>query len=326
MIFQTKDIWTRPILPVWAVGTVLAVCFFCFVTSCILRGGRGKEMVFKSIRILVALILVFIITLRPMHAGDQADLETRNLDILFVVDTTISMWAQDYNGTQERIEGVKADCAYIMEQLAGANFALIRFDNRAQILTPFTQDVRNVTDAFDTIRSPDRDYALGSDLSAPYSKMEELLRSSEQKEDRRTILFFVSDGEITNGAVLTPYTGLAHYLDSGAVLGYGTAEGGRMRESGYTSYVYDAGTGQAAVSKIDENNLRQIAKDLGIDYLYMDRPDRVDAVIAYARQIARTTVSEAKIETFDDTYFYYAAPLLCILLFLLVRQVTKRKL
>lgn len=320
-----NEIWFQPILPPALTLFVSAAALIFFVAMMLVRRQGTGAVLFSALRLLLVLLLVNAILLRPMHAGDEADLETRNLDVLFVVDTTISMWAQDYDGTKERMDGVRQDCAYIMQELAGANFGLIRFDNRAQILAPFTQDVRNVSDAFDTIRSPDRDYALGSDLSAPYAQMQELLLSSDRKEDRRAIVFFLSDGEITNGALLNSYAPLAGYVDAGAVLGYGTPEGGRMREGGYNSYVYDYETDAAAVSKIDETNLRQIAADLGIEYIHMDRSDRVDTVLAYARQIARTTVSEAKITTFDDTYFYIAAPLLVLLVITLCRQIFVRK-
>lgn len=321
-----NDVFLNPILPVPLVLALSVIALAAFTVSMIVRGRRPSEILFSSLRMFLLLALACTVNLRIMRAGNEADIETRNVDVLFVVDTTISMWAQDYAGNHERMEGAKADCAYIMQQLAGANFGLIRFDNRAQILAPFTQDTRNVTDAFDTIRSPDRDYARGSDLSAPYAAMEDLLRSSDSKQDRKTVVFFLSDGEITNEATLIPYSGLAHYIDEGAVLGYGTQAGGRMREGGYSEYVADPDTGAAAVSRIDESNLKRIASDLGISYIKMDESSLVDARLSYIRLMAKATVSGAKIETFDDTYFYFVIPLLLLLVVELVRQIFFRKL
>lgn len=319
-------IWTNPVIPVYIMGAVLGVSFLLIVLMMIWRRQGVKTVLFTGLRVFLIFALAFIINLRPMHAGEEANLETRNVDVLFVVDTTISMWAQDYNGNQERMDGVLQDCRYIMEKLAGANFGLIRFDNRGQILAPFTQDVRNVSDAFDTIRSPDRDYASGSDMSAAYPQMEDLLLSSDSKEDRRTVVFFLSDGEVTNEAFQLNYSPLAYLIDTGAVLGYGTAEGGRMQEGNYSTFIEDPETGQAAVSKIDEEILKRLAGELGIDYIYMDKSENVDSTISYIRQIAKATVSEAKIETFEDTYFYYAIPLLLLLLLELVRIMYLRRL
>ena len=321
-----NDLFLNPILPVPLVTALSVLALVCFVVSMVMRARKPREILFSSLRVFLLLAFACTVNLRIMRAGNEADIETRNIDVLFVVDTTISMWAQDYAGKSERMEGAKADCMYIMQQLAGANFGLIRFDNRAQILAPFTQDTRNVTDAFDTIRSPDRDYARGSDLSAPYAAMEDLLRSSESKQDRKTVVFFLSDGEITNDATLIPYAGLAHYIDEGAVLGYGTTTGGKMRESTYSEYVADPETGTAAISRINEANLRQIASDLGISYIKMEESSLVDPRISYIRLMAKTTVSGAKIETFDDTYFYFVIPLLLLLVVELIRQIFFRKL
>ena len=38
-----------------------------------------------------------------------------NLDILFVIDTTISMIAEDYDNNETRLSAVKKDCEYIIE-------------------------------------------------------------------------------------------------------------------------------------------------------------------------------------------------------------------
>ena len=305
---------------------VMLIAFAVLIFLMLRRRGQILDLVFTAARLVAIFALAFMVNLRVQVARDEMNIQLKNLDVLFVVDTTISMWAQDYDGTRERMEGARADCAYIMEKLAGANFALIRFDNRGQILAPFTQDTRNVTDAFDTIRAPDREYARGSDLSAAYPVMEDLLESSSGKENRKTIVFFLSDGELTNDATLMSYAGLAHYIDDGAVLGYGTRQGGRMREGSYSEYVADPRTGDIALSRIDENNLKQLAADLDIDYLYMEQPSVVDDKLNYIRLVARTTVGEAKIDTFDDTYHYYVYPILLLLVVELVRQIFFRKL
>ena len=321
-----EDVYTNPIFPVPVTGALLLVSFVLLVIFMCMRARPVRDIVFSALRVLLIFILAFVINLRIMQPGDQAGIETRNLDVLFVLDTTISMWAQDYNGGAERMEGAKADCAYIMEKLAGANFGLIRFDNRGQILAPFTQDTRNVTDAFDTIKAPDREYARGSDLSAPYPVMEDLLESSSGKENRKTVVFFLSDGELTNEATLMSYAGIAHHIDDGAVLGYGTGQGGRMREGSYKEFVADPQTGDIALSRIDESNLKQLAADMDIDYIYMEQPSAVDDKLNYIRLMAKTTVGEAKIDTFDDTYHYYVIPLLLLLVVELVRQIFFRKL
>ena len=53
-------------------------------------------------------------------------------------------------------------------------------------------------------------------------------------------------------------------MDAGAVLGYGTEDGGEMVYDDWGSYVRDPETNQHAISKIDEDNLKKIAVFISI--------------------------------------------------------------
>ena len=264
-------------------------------------------------RLFCIFALVFVINLRIMKESRDMDVEMKNIDVLFVTDTTISMWAEDYNGNHPRMEGVQADLRYIMDELYGGSFGLIRFDNRSQILAPFTQDTDTVEDALETIKAPDRYYATGSSLNTAYADMEKLLRSSAGKEDRKTYLFFVSDGEITDDSSLQSFRDLAPLVDGGAVLGYGTENGGHMSDGRYHSYVTDPETWQPAVSRIDETSLRSIASDIGIEYIHMNVKQNVSAVCAGIRAASSDVTGKKNAVTYDDTYYLYVWPLLALL-------------
>ena len=102
------------------------------------------------------------------------------------------------------------------------------------------------------------------------------LERSAKKQDRYTVVFFISDGEITNDDKLKSFSGASSYLDGGAVLGYGTSQGGQMKvqKSMYMDekgYLEDTESSSNAVSKINENNLKTIAQDMGIDYIHMEK-------------------------------------------------------
>ena len=167
---------SKPIVPLVVLIPILSVCLVLYMVSVIRNKSGILNKILKAARIIVILALAFTINLRPMTKKYNIDVELKNIDVLFVVDTTISMWAEDYNESTKRMDDVKRDCRYIMESLAGSNFALIRFDNRAQILAPFTQDSKNVSDAFSTITTPSKYYATGTSLNVAYDAMEEMLK------------------------------------------------------------------------------------------------------------------------------------------------------
>ena len=314
---------TQPVIPAQVLLPLLAVVYGFMLFRLFRRKKPLSGKILSAVRMFCILALVFLINLRVMKERGDMDVEMKNVDVLFVTDTTISMWAEDYDGRKPRMEGVQKDIQYIMNELYGGSFALIRFDNRSQILAPFTQDADTVADALETIKAPDRYYATGSSLNTAYEDMEKLLKSSEKKEGRQTYLFFISDGEITDDSELRSFHDLAALTDGGAVLGYGTAEGGKMSDGRYHSYVTDPDTWQAAVSCIDEDNLRKIASDLGIEYIHMNSSRNVQAVCSGIRQASSAVSGRKDAVVYDDTYYQYAYPLILLLLleaWLFIRQ------
>ena len=243
---------------------ILVVVLVCYIISVLRRKSNTGLKVLAILRISIMVLLAFLTNLRIMDKKYDAKVEMKNLDVLFVVDTTISMWAEDYKGSKTRMRGVLHDTEYIIDELSGSNFGLIRFDNRSQILAPFTQDHETVKDAFTTIKEPDIYYARGSSLNVSYDDMESLLLSSNQKDERMTILFYITDGEITDESELRSFKELEQYVDAGAVLGYGTTKGGKMKYGDYGNYVQDPEKGKDAISSIDETNLKKVASDLDI--------------------------------------------------------------
>ena len=305
---------TQPVIPVAILLPLLLAAEGILIYRVIRMRWKPLAKLLSILRLTAILSLFFVINLRIMREQTGMDAEMKNTDVLFVTDTTISMWAQDYAGSKPRMDGVQTDLRYIMQELYGGSFALIRFDNRSQILAPFTQDADTVTDALETIKAPDRYYANGSSLNTPYEDMEKLLQSSAKKEDGKTYLFFISDGEITDDSALRSFSDLSGLIDGGAVLGYGTEAGGRMAESRYYSYLRDPDTYEAAVSHLDESNLRQIAADLGIPYIHMNSKGNVTAVCADIRAESTNISGKKDLVTYEDTYYLYVIPLLLMLL------------
>ena len=96
---------TNPIIPIFM---MIVISIFLLVIVII----NKKHLV---TRILI-IILLFIINLRPMELTSEVETFNTNLDILFVVDTTISMDAEDIKDT--RLTRAANDIKYIMKELA----------------------------------------------------------------------------------------------------------------------------------------------------------------------------------------------------------------
>ena len=272
--------------------------------------GRGKSRRGLTAVILLLAMLAGIaaVGIRPMYLSPDSEIRTSNLDVAFVVDTTISMWAEDHRGGT-RIDGVREDIRSIMEALPGSSFSLITFDNGAQILTPFTQDIVAVEEMLGDLSMPSYATSRGSSLNTSYEALHMMVESAARKEgDRKTVVFLFSDGETTNGDTLQSFKDLGRMIDNGAVLGYGTESGGAMYYPG-RGYIRNSTDGGTALSRIDETTLRQIADDLSVAYINETRDagtslaGRLRSVRLMSREAA---FSSGIREGYTETYHYFA--------------------
>lgn len=298
-----------PIIPIWIMIIVCSLLLLFVIL-------KSKK---KLIQIMI-IILLFIINLRIMIPSNNSKILANNLDVLFVVDNTISMNAEDYNGKNTRLSAVKKDCKYIINRLNGARFSLITFNNTAKIVTPYTKDANLTKEAIDIIEPIDKLYAKGSSLNTPIKTIISSLESSKEKEDRIRIIFFISDGEITDESRLKSFQEISKYIDNGAVLGYGTAKGGYMKsKSSYSDqeeYIkdYNNYNYEKAISKIDENNLKKIAKDINIEYINMEKQSKINNKLNEIEKLANSSIESNDKRTYDDTYYIFVIPLLFLLL------------
>ncbi|MCM1287196.1 MAG: VWA domain-containing protein [Clostridium sp.] len=318
----------RPMIPIWLMA--------CLCVGMLFLKRKGA---FAYIRQIVIVLLLFIINLRPMFPGEAVTTGEKrtNIKVLFVIDDTISMLAEDCRGTNTRLDEVKKDCEYIVSQLSGASFGVVSFHNSTTILSPYTSNTRHIVNTISAIYPLDDFYARGSSLNTPKELTLSMLKRVREKEDDKIILFFISDGEITDGSTLESYSELKDYVDGGAVLGYGTKEGGHMHvESFYedepielqdtSTYPY-----KPAVSRLDEENLMQIAGDVGIDYIHMADIDEIAPALEKIKNMetvvssAGKTIKTKDIEGAREIYYYFAIPLLLLLAAEAVLAFVKKK-
>ena len=297
-----------PIIPIWL---MLIICIFLLFI--ILKSN-------KKLNYIIIIILLFIINLRIMIPSTNTKVIENNLDILFVIDNTISMNALDYKDNTTRLTNAKKDCQNIIKELNGARFSLITFDNTAKIITPYTSDSNITKEAINILEPIDELYAQGTSLNTPIETIITSLKSSKKKDNRIRILFFISDGEITNNQNLKSFKEISKYINNGIVLGYGTKQGGYIKiKNKYTNkeeYIMDSSNFnyQKAISIIDEKNLKQIANDINIEYINTSNQDRIKNKIKEIKKLSTNNITSNNKNNYEDTYYIFVIPLLILLI------------
>lgn len=295
-----------PIIPIWVMA-ILCIAMLLF--------WRNNWKAYA--RQIVAVILIFCVNLRIMVPSDNVTATTQELDtyVLFVVDDTLSMLARDYDGDTERLTAVKNDCEKIIDKMDGAKFAVISFNNNANLVAPYTDNSDYAKSVIESLYPLESLYAKGSSLNICKDVMTDTLKRAYEKGDGNVIVFFISDGEITSSdSRLESFGEASKYVDGGAVLGYGTEKGGRMYVKSYyndqeevlqdtSSYPY-----KDAVSKIDEKNLKQIAGDIDVKYINMnDGQSRLEDVVNDAVKNSGGDSASRQVSGYVDIYYIFVA-------------------
>lgn len=265
--------------------------------------------------LLVALLLLALV--RPGLPGGTAQAATSDLNVFFVVDTTTSMVAEDHGSRTPRMDGVRQDIMAIAAELPGARFSLLTFDTKGHVRMPLTTDTLALETITSVLEPQVTAYAKGSSISAARQVLAERLAAARDSHPQRPrLVFYLGDGEQTSSAAPEPL-GMGNGLVSGgAVLGYGTPAGGRMKEnSGLESdggdresrYVQDM-EGRDAVSVIDEGRLREIASQLQVPYVHRAAGDPAAPMLQQARPgTMESAANDASLPGRTELYWVLAA-------------------
>lgn len=297
----------QPVLHPILLALLCAVPAF-FVVRALVRGpSRGLW----ALR-LGMIVVVFVMLLRPGIPGGTSETLATDTDVVIVVDTTASIVAEDWAGDRPRIDGVRADVQAIVDEYPGARFALISFDAAAQLRLPLTTDATALISSLDVLRPEVTDQSRGSSIGLANRMLADTLAAAaEASPERGRMVFYLGDGEQTASSEPESFASSAKYVDGGAVLGYGTAEGGPMRKTtgqGSKSGGYIEYQGQPARSVIDEDNLRRVSEQLGIEY----RARAADAEIDLPEAPTSTTDYAASGEVGNVVELYWIGALALI--------------
>ena len=325
----------NPIIPIWLTSIVCIILIILILYDKRKKEKRRKHDTNIIIEIIIVCLL-FLINLRPMVPNGEENTINSDLNVLFVIDTSVSMRALDYNGNNERFDGVINDCCYIVQELSGCKFSIITFGDTAQRLIPFTTDSDMVQAELKAIKLENDMYASGTSINLVNEELEKTLKKERERtnDNSELVLFFITDGEITkDGETLESFSNIKQYITNGAILGYGTETGGKMTSSIYENstdskygylYYYDENYNMiTAISKINKKNLTQISSDIGIDYIYMDKTKNLEYKInEIKKQMKENLSNKDKSSTYKDMYFLLAIPLeiLCIIKFIVIKR------
>jgi Ca-activated chloride channel family protein len=269
-----------PVAP-WPLLAVLAALALALVWWPAGPRERSESLVTRGRRTAMV-VLLLVAALRPAVPGNDVRVDASAVDVYLVVDTTSSVMARDYGQGRPRLEGVRTDIKALVNQLTGARFSLMTFDIDTTLRLPLTGDGAAVAAAADTLRPETSVWSRGSGVTIARDQLRTALeRGRDTHPERARLVFYFGDGEQTAAQDPRPFDIDGQLVNGGAVLGYGTAAGGRMAITAAfeTGDIVDPTTGQPAVSVIDEKQLAAIATQLGVPYVHRTTDDGGQGIV-----------------------------------------------
>lgn len=204
------------------------------------------------------------------------------IDVFFAVDVTGSMAVDDaHYGSDEaqtRLDVARQAVSDVVSQYPGASYAGVSFGTTSSLGVPLTPDSRALNLWAESLTPEPTSVSSGTSPDAPLDTLIRAMQQSrESHPDNTIVLYYFSDGEKTSESDRRTFSTLRTFVDGGAVIGTGSTAGGRVPlvrsdagASEETQWVTDPETGTAAISRMDDDQLRQIADEVSIEYLHVD--------------------------------------------------------
>ncbi|HEX9729476.1 MAG TPA: vWA domain-containing protein [Gemmatimonadales bacterium] len=144
----------------------------------------------QAAAIAVAVLCVMAALAGPRWGRQIVTTDTQALDLVFAVDLSRSMLAEDADPS--RLDRSRRELRRLVHDLQGDRLGLLGFAGRSFILSPLTIDGSALQLLIDALH-PDLVSAGGSELGAALRQGRELLLASERLADRVLVVF--TDGE-----------------------------------------------------------------------------------------------------------------------------------
>jgi Ca-activated chloride channel homolog len=280
----------------------------------------AKRYKLKFLLILSAIILLIIsiANLRKPVVGQKE--KKAGIDVMIALDLSKSMWAEDIKPS--RLEASKQFINLLFDRLSNDRVGLVLFAGRAFLQMPLTTDF-SVAKLYVSNASPDAVPMQGTVIGNALELCENSFNTQEKKFKS---IILVTDGEDHDPHAIEI---LQQLSDNGIIVntvGVGSAEGSPIMERGTNTYKVDV-NGQTVISKLNENELRQIAQSTGGVYQHLDIiPSAVNNIAATLDNMDKKAI-EGGGDTKQYASFYPLLVLLALLmlLFEIFIPETKRK-
>ena len=193
---------------------------------------------------------------QPRWGTIEENVERRGVDVVFVLDSSLSMAARDVQPS--RLDVARHHVRELARRLPGHRVALVQVEGTGVVLAPLTIDAAVIDLLLDAV-APASLPTPGTRLESAFEAALELFPEGDGKH---RVMVLVSDGEDQEGGLEAL---IGRTREMGVVvhaLGVGSPEGGPIPLADGDDYKLDAG-GRVVVTRLDEELLERVTRETG---------------------------------------------------------------
>ncbi|MGA7275500.1 MAG: VWA domain-containing protein, partial [Candidatus Udaeobacter sp.] len=210
----------------------------------------------KRILFMLGVAFIFVALARPQAGFEFQETHRKGLELLFAIDTSKSMLAQDVK--PDRLTRAKLAVTDLVAKLNGDGIGLIAFAGSSFLQCPVTLDYdafQESLDALDVNVIPKG----GTDIASAIHEAEAVFKTRTASDK---ILILITDGEDLGGEAINAAQSAAKNGLKIFTVGVGSTTGELVpvpSETGETDFVKDE-NGKPVKSRLDETTLKKIAE------------------------------------------------------------------
>ncbi|MBI3306229.1 MAG: VWA domain-containing protein [Candidatus Omnitrophica bacterium] len=285
---------------------------------------RSSEWRLRSLCLILALFFSILALSRPQWGEEQRKVERKGIDIVFLMDTSLSMLAEDI--APNRLQKAKLTIKNFIHRLKGDRVGMVAFAGTSFLQAPLTLDYSAFLLFLDAI---DTGY-----IPVPGTSLDQAIRlaihSFPDKTLKHKVIILLTDGEDHEGGIeaaleASKQAGLKIYT-----IGFGTPQGAPIplkSETGQRTGFKKDDTGQIVITKLNQPILEKIASETGGVYITASPGEQeVSLILKHLEGIGQKKFKERTITEREDhfqLFLFFALIFLALESF--VRRIHKKR-
>jgi Ca-activated chloride channel family protein len=241
--------------------------------------------------------------------GDAEGINRKGIDVVIALDVSKSMLATDL--APNRLERAKQLIGKLMNVMPNDRIGLVLFAGKAYLQMPLTTD-HAAAAMFVSSASPDAVPQQGTVVSEAIRRSANTFNAAER---RFKAVVLISDGEDHDPEAVKTAKELVEQGMMINTVGIGSPEGSYIPDPATGQNKVDPATGSAIISKLNEEELKEIAASTNGIYIRLQESDEaVKQLQEHLSQIESKAYSDVSLVNFKAYYWWFAAAMLVLLL------------